>query len=53
MKTFEGLQHGDKLRCVTREDFAEIVIWRGEMYLAGESDMWPISEFNPADWELV
>lgn len=53
MKTFDDLKEGDKLLCTFANDSLEVVIWRGEIYLAGEHDMWLASEFDPTDWEII
>ena len=51
MKGFEDLRHGDKIVCRDDGSVLTATMWRGELYLAEERDMWPAGEFDPADWD--
>lgn len=59
---WESLKHGDKIRFIGKwnpthiGDVDTVVeIPSGEKYIGGlyESCLWPIDEFDPADWEVV
>ena len=51
MTNWNEIKQGDVVKC--GDDTLEVIEWRGEKYLAGEHDMWAVSEFDPKDWEIV
>lgn len=56
MKDWSEVKDGDILRVVDSKDDENTItvkVYRGEKYLAGTRDMWPVSEFDPKDWEIV
>ncbi len=53
MKDFKTLQHENRVKNKNDNTILTVVIWREEMYLAGEKDMWPVKEFDPVDWEII
>lgn len=53
MKNWNDVHDGDKVRCVEDGSVLECKEWRGEKYLVGARDMWPVAEFDPNDWEIV
>jgi len=51
MKSFAELHHGEKVKSKVDGNILKVVIWRNETYLAGDKDMWLVTEFDPNDWE--
>ena len=54
MKSFDELKHGDRI--ISNGYYRSVYTvyeYRGELYLTGIKDMWPVTEFNPSDWELL
>ena len=51
MKDWSEIKNGDIVKC--GDDTLEVIVWRGDTYLAGEHDMWAVSEFDSKDWEIV
>ena len=52
MTNWEGLHSGCKVRCLNDNSVYECIEWRGDKYLAGEHDMWSVSEFDPKDFVI-
>ena len=49
---WESLKHGDKVKH-RNGDVETIYEWDGEKYIDGEKSLFPLSEFNPAEWEIL
>ena len=52
MKNWNDIKNGCKVRCTEDNSVYECIEWRGEKYLAGEHDMWSVSEFDLKDFEI-
>lgn len=53
MKSFETLQQGDKIKNLIDKTVLTVVLWRNEKYFASDKSVWPLTEFNPADWKKI
>ena len=49
----KNLEYSDKVNNVENGDIPEEYIWIGEKYLAGDIFMWPTTDFDRKDWEIV
>lgn len=49
---WENLRHGDKIRH-QNGDIETIYEWDGEKYIDGENSLFPLSEFNHKEWEML
>ena len=47
-----GLNHGDKIQH-KNGDVETIYEFDGDKYIEGEKSLFPLSEFDPEDWEIV
>lgn len=52
MKNWNDVKNGYKVRSAEDDSVFECIEWRGEKYLAGEHDMWAVSEFDPEDFVI-
>ena len=53
MTSWNDLKNGMKVKCLETGLVLDVMVWRGQKYLAGHFDMWPVTEFDPKDWEIV
>ena len=51
-KEWESLKHGDKIKH-QNGDVEIIYEWDGEKYIDGEKSLFPLSEFNHKEWEIL
>lgn len=51
-KEWENLKRGDKI--IHQNGDVEIIYeWDGEKYIDGEKSLFPLSEFNYKEWEIL
>ena len=60
MDSFNNLHSGDNVRCLDDGKIYDVYLWNGfgdkgtfELCLCNENNIWPVSEFDPADFEKV